>query len=124
MNSSSNVDVQALNPEVIATLKSLQEATGGDFLNKVYGIFQTQTRKNLDLLKAAAQSNDLQSVRSLAHGIKGSCLQIGAKSMSDLAREIEVAADKQLSKQVIELVDKLCTAHEEAIQLLNRAFFG
>lgn len=124
MNSSTNVNSQALNPEVIETLKSLQEATGGDFLNKVYGIFQTQTRKNLDLLKVAAQSNDLQSVRLLAHGIKGSCLQIGAKSMSDLSREIEVSAEKQLNKQVIDLVDKLCIAHDEAVGLLNRAFFG
>lgn len=120
----SNVDVHALNPEVIATLKSLQEATGGDFLTKVYSIFQTQTKHNLELLKRAADAGDFTTVRSLAHGIKGSCLQIGAKSMSDLAREIEGFAEKQMSKQVIDAVQRLTTAHDEAIELLNRAFFG
>ncbi len=88
----SSVALTALGPvdeERLATLRELQEATGVDLLRDLAELFFTDVPRRAEELRAAVASGDAATAHRLAHSIKGSCSNLGARRVEKVAAEIE-----------------------------------
>lgn len=108
-------------PETLSlnTFFSLQEQVGPTFQRVVESFLQETPRRIDQLYKVLEQSNMLQ-VQHIAHGIKGSTMNIGAEILSSLFEQLEQMAQsgalsdpKQLLSQAEEEFEhlKLIIAH-------------
>ncbi len=64
-------------------------AKSGAFLQQVIEIFEQHGRLSLDELFAASETDDGETVRRVAHRLKGSCLNVGATLMAQKLRHLE-----------------------------------
>jgi CheY-like chemotaxis protein len=81
----------ALDARTVSELRAL-DAPGSGFFHGVIGLFLATAPGRLDALVAAARSADADAVRALAHGLRSTCGNVGAKGMADLCAQIEERA--------------------------------
>ncbi len=74
---------------VLAGLRELQEEGGPDILEELMEMFSTDVPPQLVALKEAVKAGDAHSVERIAHGLKGSCGNMGAVRMAALCAELE-----------------------------------
>jgi len=86
MNQESSL-VKILDPSVFESLRGY--AKSGAFLKQVIEIFEQHGRVSLGELSAAAQLDDKESLKLIAHRLKGSCLNVGATLMAQNLRHLE-----------------------------------
>lgn len=81
-------------------LQPLLEAVSGDaeIMSQVISMFITSTRENLDAIREAIDKNDAKAVKTTAHHLKGSLLELAAAGAVALAFQLEtMGAAEQLS---------------------------
>lgn len=74
-------------------------AKSGAFLQQVIEIFEQHGRLSLDELFAASEQDDNESVRRVAHRLKGSCLNVGATLMAQKLRLLEQLCAANASRE-------------------------
>jgi HPt (histidine-containing phosphotransfer) domain-containing protein len=74
---------------VLAGLRELQEEGEPDILHELIELFLTEVPSQLVVLREAAVANDADSVKRIAHTLKGSCGNMGAVSMGAICAELE-----------------------------------
>ena len=79
----------ALDPTVIETLRQLSEPGGPDVVEEVFQIFLTETPARLADIDEAISIGNLTQVHRLAHSLKGSAGNIGARAMFAACRELD-----------------------------------
>ena len=77
----------------MAMVESLQGLLGPKFTELVEA-FVSDGARRMDKLKQAAEGPDLEQIRSEAHGLKGSCRNLGANALADVCADIEDRAHK------------------------------
>ncbi|MFO7808691.1 MAG: Hpt domain-containing protein [Planctomycetota bacterium] len=79
--------------EVIDTtmLEGLEEALGDEIV-EIVEFFLSDLDGQLEELKDALASEDMEQIRRRAHALKGSASNLGALGLSDLARQIGQSA--------------------------------
>ena len=83
---------------VIAGLRGLQREDDADIVAELAGMFLEDARSRLRALEEAVQSGDAPAVERVAHTLKGSSGNMGARGMSYLcARLEEIGASGDLS---------------------------
>lgn len=82
--------MNSLDPETIATLKSLDEGDG--FFAEIVETFQTNARLTFEQLCAAQGENNLQLVERAAHKLRGAASTIGAQKLMAVCGDLEHAA--------------------------------
>ncbi len=88
-----------LDPSALQQLQDLSNETGRDVLSRSVEYFRLQAPKNIVKLQQALQLEDADSLRLIAHGMKSSSANLGAKILSASCAELEAAArDNSLSK--------------------------
>ena len=90
------VDATALNgaraavaEDVLAGLRELQEDGEADILNELIGLFLADVPPYLAAMREASAAGDAHSVGRIAHTLKGSCANMGARGMEALCVELE-----------------------------------
>ena len=84
-----------LDPEIFAELEEIME---GDF-SVLLETYLSDSKSKLDSLGEAFQQEDVKKVRDIAHGFKGSSLNIGAHLLAQLCEEVEnFARDEKLGE--------------------------
>ncbi len=80
-----------IDPASIATLRAIG---GGDatFVVEIVQMFREDTPPNLDELDASAARGDANRLAKVAHGLKGSAANFGARRFRTLAEHIEAIA--------------------------------
>ena len=78
----------ALDPEIVARLRSLAD-DDGMFLVDLRETFVTSSIEQIASVRAAIKSNDAESLCRAAHTFKGSSANVGATRLSALARSLE-----------------------------------
>jgi PAS domain S-box-containing protein len=73
----------------LAALREIQQPGQADFVTELIDLFLSETDLHLKTLRAAVINNDGVEVRRLAHLLKGSSANIGARSMAALYEEME-----------------------------------
>jgi CheY-like chemotaxis protein len=78
-----------LDQSVLAGLRELQEEGEPDILKEVVELFLTDVPPQLAALRGAVEAGDAHSVEQIAHTLKGSCGNMGAKRIEALCTELE-----------------------------------
>ena len=74
-------------------LQQLAQDGEREIVAEVLTLFQSDTKSRLKDLRGAVESGDRKRVRSQAHSLKGSAVQVGANSMAEACREMELTAE-------------------------------
>ena len=81
-----------------AVLNDLKDIMGEDFQQLVTTFIQDSIER-LSKLSAAIAANDNEQVRFIAHGFKGSALNLSALELTELCRQLEaMGRDNQLAQ--------------------------
>jgi CheY-like chemotaxis protein/HPt (histidine-containing phosphotransfer) domain-containing protein len=102
------VAAAGLDARVLGQLRAL-DTPGSGFFHGVIGLFLSTAPARLDALAAAVQGADAEAIRSLAHALRSTCGNVGAKAMHDLCASLEERADgtpEELDPTVQELLDE------------------
>jgi two-component system sensor histidine kinase/response regulator len=100
-------DDPALDPAVVAGLRRLADAAGGEVLNELAELFTRDTSERLATLRRAAADGDARLVAETAHILKGSAANLGATTMAHLCQRLETQAKSGSTQAVDELVARL-----------------
>lgn len=120
-SSSTHPDSQPpLDAARLEKLRDLQKATGRDILTQIIDLYRDDTPRRLDSIRRALAEGSAGDAERLAHSIKGSSANIGARLVMELAAEIEAdlsrgtvtGMDEKLARLESE-VDRVCRALEE-----------
>jgi two-component system sensor histidine kinase/response regulator len=80
-----------LDARVLGELRALDEP-GSGFFHGVIGLFLATTPARVEALAAAVRNADAAGIRALAHGLRSTCGNVGARRLHDLCAEIEERA--------------------------------
>ena len=92
---SSDTGESAIDYAVLAELRALSETTGRDIIGKSIGAFLQQAPGDVTMLRQALSDNDLETLRTIAHSLKSSSANLGAKGFSRTCAQLEEAAREQ-----------------------------
>ena len=70
-------------------LGELAAVIGEDRIRQIYRVFLWDSKRVLVRLQGAIAKNDARLFRDLAHGLKGSCANVGEEELGDLAWQME-----------------------------------
>lgn len=73
----------------LAGLRELQKDGEADVLNELIGLFLAGVPPHLGAVREASAAGDAHSVERIAHTLKGSCANMGARGMEALCLELE-----------------------------------
>lgn len=79
-----------LDAEALARLRALDPSGRDRLIARVVAAFSTSTRRMLPQLAAAAEAADPAALRHLAHTLKSSSANVGAKRLSGLCAAVEL----------------------------------
>jgi HPt (histidine-containing phosphotransfer) domain-containing protein len=82
---------QALDRAVITALRQFDEATGGQILGELVTLYVTDTTVRVATLRGAVDSGATAVIAELAHGIKGSSANVGARGVAAACARLESA---------------------------------
>jgi HPt (histidine-containing phosphotransfer) domain-containing protein len=107
-----------LDREVISSLRGLQGEDETDIVAELAGMFLEDARPRLSALEEAVQNDDAPAVERLAHTLKGSSGNMGARGMSALCARLEDAGASGDLSQSFRLLERL----KEEFGRVDRAF--
>lgn len=84
-----NNDKLSIDLSVLASLRGFQQAGEPDFVTELIDLFLRDTTWQIELLRKAVVNNDVNEFRRLAHLVKGSSGNIGAKKLATLCEAME-----------------------------------
>jgi two-component system, sensor histidine kinase and response regulator len=107
-----------LDRKVITGLRGLQGEDETDIVAELAGMFLDDARQRLSALEEAVLGDDAPAVERLAHTLKGSSANMGARGMSDLCMRLEDAGASGDLSQGFRLLTRL----KEEFVRVDRAF--
>jgi two-component system sensor histidine kinase/response regulator len=90
-----------------------------EMVDQLVGVFGDSTPPLLGELRSAAETGDADSIRRLAHKLRGSCQNMGATAMTELCRSLE---DSPADARTI--VDSLAEVFPRTLDELRRVAAG
>ena len=97
-------DVTNLDP---AAVQRLQRLGGNEFVVKMIDLFAGYAREKLAAAHQAHAAGELERVADAVHPIKSSAGNVGAKTVQDLARQIEELARQSNGEPLAGLLEEL-----------------
>lgn len=101
-----------------AVIEQLQELMGDDFMLLVETFVNDSTQRMATINEAIA-NNDAELLRTTAHGLKGSALNLSASNLSELASTLEAMGKAGDINQASAVADKLAHEFERVCQGLK-----
>jgi histidine phosphotransfer protein HptB len=81
--------------------------------------YEQDTARKLDLMRAALESEARDTLRQLAHNLKGSSSNVGALEVSARCLSIEQEADGGQTGHLQYQLDELTACHQRALKALR-----
>ncbi|HKV10023.1 MAG TPA: ATP-binding protein, partial [Thermoanaerobaculia bacterium] len=116
---STNGDVESLDPEYIEELRQLQASTGQELVSPIIERFLAEAPRRLEELRLALAAKDDRHLVSVAHAFKGSGAQLGARRLVQICQDLETRGRKMEWPGVEEIVDHLQSEIERIAPLLR-----
>ncbi len=88
-------------------------------VNRAIDNFVHRMPTTLDEIEQALAAEDWQTFRSLVHRFRGSALNLGASTVGEIALELELLEDDELSPRGAQLLGQLQAASAEAVVALQ-----
>lgn len=109
-----NLDTQALQ-----AINALQRPGKPNLLERVLGLFNSESPKSMAQIADGLASGDLEMIRFGSHSLKSSSANVGAVLLSQRCKDIEAAARAQDKELCTELCSDLTSIHEAALNALH-----
>lgn len=115
----------SIDENALKAIEALQRPGKPDLLERIVGLFKTESPKMLANMVEGIEAMDMEVVRIAAHTLKSSSAYVGALELSERCKELERAAHEQNYPACIALGDSVedifadsCTALD---QLMSKA---
>lgn len=92
---------------VVQNLIELGGDDGKAFLKEIIDLYIAQYPELFDSIKNGANNNDIVSMYQSAHALKGASLNVGAKILSSLCKQIELKGKANDMTQISDLIKEL-----------------
>jgi HPt (histidine-containing phosphotransfer) domain-containing protein len=99
---------------------SVEHVGDRKFWLELVEVFLGEMPARIDTLRAAIESGDCGEVENLAHSIKGSCAEMLAEPMRQVALALELAGREERLADAPELLDGLIDSYRELEEILLR----
>ena len=109
-----------LDPEPLTQLRSLEEMSGRDVLSKAIGHFLQQAPGDVVVLRQAAEAQDAETLRRIAHSLKSGSANLGAMGLSELCKQLEANAREEQLKNALEWVESIEVLLPQVLSALSR----
>ena len=96
-----------IDPQVMAELRALQDGGSSTFLAELIDIFLKELGQHLVRLDKALSDQDGVALERVAHTMKGSCGNLGARELSRVCAELQGVAKAADWPNVSELVARI-----------------
>ncbi|MEM7446850.1 MAG: response regulator [Myxococcota bacterium] len=93
-----------LDASTIDLLMSLSDGEGPEFLCMLIDTYRADALERMQRLHAAVAENDLDTIRSVAHALKGASRHIGASQVAEFVGQMETAARAEQPAEMPALV--------------------
>jgi two-component system sensor histidine kinase/response regulator len=113
-----------LDPAVMDRLRETLGPEADDVIDTTVSMFFAHADQHLHAAHDAAARGDARRLGQLAHGIKGSALQLGAERMVQIAARLEQAAHNEALDEAPALVTRLTETFTETRKALRRLGLG
>jgi len=97
----------AIDPAALDNLQKMRRPGGPDLLGKVIELFLTDTPPRLAALRDTATHGSAQDVARMAHTLKGSSANLGARRLVALCAELETLGQAEILDNAASLLGKL-----------------
>jgi len=119
-------DAKALAPgpldeNVLNQIRALQGPGRGDLLRKVAELYLSNTPSLLDSLRKAVAANDPEAMYKAAHALKSSSANLGAVSLAEVAKDLELRGRRRSLEGVSELLARAEENYGEVKKQLEAA---
>jgi HPt (histidine-containing phosphotransfer) domain-containing protein len=108
----------ALDPAVLAELRQFQGAGEPDIVQELAAAFQFETPPLLEALREAVATEQSEQLRRVAHNLKGSSHNLGARTMAALSADLERLGKQGAVEGAAELVSRLEQEYQRVCQAL------
>jgi CheY-like chemotaxis protein len=108
----------ALDPAVLAELRQFQGEGEPDIVQELAAAFQFETPPLLQALRQAVAQGQPKQLKWVAHNLKGSSQNLGARSMADLSGELETIGKNGTVEGAAELLTRLEQEYRRVCQAL------
>ena len=119
INQESGEDFKILNPEPLYDIASLVPEQGSLIVKEAITIFFDHSPQLIETILKSLQNKDCKSLFMAAHTLKSSAANLGAESLSDLAKQLESYGREGFLDQAIELIPLLKPCYQETKTALN-----
>ena len=102
-----------VNRGVIQRLKELNEKVDPDFFKVVINMFLNQSPNLIDEIKHYLQSGQYDKMGQAAHKLKGSSMNLGASTLAELCKKIEIKARTNELSDIERLIESLQPTYEK-----------
>jgi HPt (histidine-containing phosphotransfer) domain-containing protein len=111
----------AIDLSQVAALREIQQPGQADFLTELIDLFLNETDTHLKALREALVNNNGVESRRLAHLLRGSSANIGARRMAALSEEMErTARTNEADKALFAQIEKEFALVREALKAERR----
>jgi HPt (histidine-containing phosphotransfer) domain-containing protein len=98
---------EVLDPGVVESLRQLTPPGEADVLGEILNLFLDEVPKKIHSLRSAVTAGDAMQVQRIAHSLKGSSGNIGARAMYDVCRQLDDRAKSGELARLQPLVEAL-----------------
>jgi two-component system, sensor histidine kinase and response regulator len=91
-----------LDPAVIDGLRQLNIPGEPDVLAEVLKMFLQEVPPRIERLRNAFAAGDIQEVHRIAHSLKGSAGNIGARSMFGVSKQLDESPDLESARPLVD----------------------
>jgi HPt (histidine-containing phosphotransfer) domain-containing protein len=105
---------------IVQNLIDLGGDDGKDFLKEIIDLYIQQYPELFNNIKNGAKSGDAVLMYQSAHALKGASLNVGAKEMADLCKQIELKGKEGVMTGIPELIANLETVYPLTVDELNK----
>lgn len=104
-----NETSSVIDPNVIARLRGLADATDPSLLTRIFHLFLSDTPERITALREAAATGDTAGLSKAAHSLRGACASIGVMGMAEICKTLESLGHGKYVDGAMALVEKLET---------------
>ena len=104
-----NETSSVIDPNVIARLRGLADATDPSLLTRIFHLFLSDTPERITTLREAAATGDTAGLSKAAHSLRGACASIGVMGMAEICKTLESLGHGKYVDGAMALVEKLET---------------
>jgi len=111
-----------LDPAVLAEIAALSASSGHNILRELVDLFLLNLPGRLASVRRALDSNDIRTLGAVAHSLKGSLANLGAKRFSALCARVEQSAVEGDRPQAVILANMLLDEARSIPELFLQCF--